>query len=81
MHTETSVEANLSSEYVNHNAITVPLPAGDEDFTKKKIDKLLAKKGRNFSSELVSKQVTKDQFSFFHFTDKIPNEEGLLIVS
>ena len=60
MHIETSVEANLSSEYVNHNAITVPLPAGDEDFTKKKklkkiIDNLLVNIGRNFSSELVSK--------------------------
>ena len=36
MDIETSVEANLLSEYVNQNAITVPLPDGDEDFTKKK---------------------------------------------
>ena len=81
MHVETSVEANLLSEYVNHNAITVPLPDGDEDFTQKKNRQIAGKNVRNLSSELVSKYVTKDQFSFFHSTDKIPNEESLLKVS
>ena len=48
------VKTSMSSEFINQNGITVPLPDADEDFTKEKTKKLKKKAGKKLETSQVS---------------------------